>query len=284
VVPLLCGFVPRESYVLVLLAGPEKRVVLSLRWDLGSPLDLSEEAGAAILNSGADGGLLVVAVGDMDEPPAEWFEVHASLPVPVVDVLVTDGLRYGSLVCHDPLCGCGGTLPDGGWLGPERDEHRAQVNYTPRRVPPTALTRPVAGLVEWRIDTARRLAQAFTGDSTDDELFAEIDAYVELGIAERDTMFKALFGEGLERPHVESVVAYCRGASGSFSTCLAACLCFAQGDGVLFDAMTERIDRAGPGGSFRLLMEAARGTHPSMWTELMTDLAIEATAGCDQAT
>lgn len=112
-IPVLCGFVPQESLVVVSLRGPRKRVGLTMRFDLGwaaaDPLAAADEVAERLALDAAAQLVLVVCtdqgeglrwqglVGDVrDACSARGIGVNEAL-------LVRDG-RWWSYLCSDERC------------------------------------------------------------------------------------------------------------------------------------------------------------------------------------
>lgn len=111
-VPLLCGFVPTQSLVLVCLRGPRRRLGLTLRVDLpaaGAPGCLAADLAGRVAHADADEVVAVVWTDDSGPRP------HAALVQAVDDLLdevgvhlrdallVRDG-RWWSYTCRDSVC------------------------------------------------------------------------------------------------------------------------------------------------------------------------------------
>jgi hypothetical protein len=112
VLPMLVGFVPTESVVVVSLRRPRKRVGLSMRIDLPAPEHeqlLAEQFSARLRQDRAMG--VVVAVYT-DEPDDEGIRpraglvaaIEAAAGVPVTEALLVRGDRWWSYFCANPDC------------------------------------------------------------------------------------------------------------------------------------------------------------------------------------
>jgi hypothetical protein len=177
-VPVLLGFHPRDSLVLVSIGGDDARLLgLTLRIDLPSrsatPAELAalREAvvdslvrdnprGAAVLVfAPADGPVLphrrlVDAVAT--ELEERGVEVHSALWAEST----AEGARWA---CYDP-CGCGGVLPDpAGTEIAAESVLEGRVVHTSR----TDLERLVAPPDPARVRRRERLLRAFPGSATD---------------------------------------------------------------------------------------------------------------------
>lgn len=112
-IPLLCGFPPRDSVVVISLRGPRKRVGLTMRLDL-PPADLEQEAAASLAarleQDGA--GAAVVAVFAGERRPALVDALTAGLEqrrIPLLEALHVDDDRWTSYVCSRSCCPAEGT-------------------------------------------------------------------------------------------------------------------------------------------------------------------------------
>ncbi len=105
VVPMLCGFVPSESVVVLALHGPRCRVGLTMRVDLPDPpgeASLIEEVLERLARDGAGGALVVVYTAGRAP--------DGQLPRSGLVSLLTDGCRRTGRVLHDALL-----VRDGRW-------------------------------------------------------------------------------------------------------------------------------------------------------------------------
>ena len=86
VVPVLCGFVPEESLVVVSLRGPRKRVGLTMRFDLawavGDPAVAAAEVAARLALDGASQVVLVVYSAEPDPVEGRQLGVVRELGAP----------------------------------------------------------------------------------------------------------------------------------------------------------------------------------------------------------
>ncbi|HWG93177.1 MAG TPA: DUF4192 domain-containing protein [Mycobacteriales bacterium] len=123
-VPVLCGFVPHESLVLVSLRGPRRRVGLTARIDLDdADRPMLAELAERLRRDGADRALVVVVTEEPGHRPRA--DVVAGVrralrrvgTVPEEQLLVRGG-RWWSYACDGPCCPPGGTpVPEGGGAG-----------------------------------------------------------------------------------------------------------------------------------------------------------------------
>jgi hypothetical protein len=121
-IPLLTGFVPRESVVVVSLRAPRKRVGLTMRFDL--PAEeyadvLADEVAGRLQHDGAIAALVVVYTdaGDVDGERAGQALVDAiedTCTAPLAEALLVRGGRWWSYLCSsEQCCPVGGTTVDG---------------------------------------------------------------------------------------------------------------------------------------------------------------------------
>jgi hypothetical protein len=153
-VPVLLGFRPRDSLVVLSTGGPEgRRVGLSLRTDLPPPeagelLDaLCRNVAAAIARDRPSGAAVVVVGGGVpvpassgDEPPRS--EVAGAAVLALLDTgigvhtaawvaAIEEGAPWRCYGLHD--CGCEGSLPDpGGTVLAAEAAYRGTVVYPSR--------------------------------------------------------------------------------------------------------------------------------------------------------
>ncbi|MCU1692098.1 MAG: uncharacterized protein JWM64_1189 [Frankiales bacterium] len=102
--PLLCGFVPRESLVVVCLEG--SRIGLTLRLDLpdvAQEADLVAEVAARARYSGASQAYLVVVTEEAGLPRQRLVDALRA-QVDAVDALLVRGGRWWSYLCRDGAC------------------------------------------------------------------------------------------------------------------------------------------------------------------------------------
>lgn len=119
-VPLLCGFVPSQSLVVLSLRGPRKRIGLTMRFDLAW-CDATEEAPDEIADrlalDGASAVALVVFTEQADPPPRESGPVRPSAAliaavdvacaergVALTEAVLVRGGRWSSYLCTPPCC------------------------------------------------------------------------------------------------------------------------------------------------------------------------------------
>jgi hypothetical protein len=112
-IPVLCGFPPRDSVVLISLRGPRKRVGLTMRLDL-PPAALEQEAAVSLAERIAhDGaGHAVVAVFAAQRRGALVEELVTQLEqrgVRLLEALHVHGGRWSSYVCTGSCCPPEGT-------------------------------------------------------------------------------------------------------------------------------------------------------------------------------
>lgn len=108
-VPMLTGFVPRESVVVVSLRPPRKRIGLTMRFDLPPPElihVLADEVADRLAEDGAVCALLVVYTeADGTLPGQELVDlVEAACGIPLEDALLVRGGRWWSYHCRRATC------------------------------------------------------------------------------------------------------------------------------------------------------------------------------------
>lgn len=118
-VPHLCGFVPKESLVVISLRGARRRIGLTMRVDLPrSPAGAAEQVADRVAYDGAVAAALLV----YSEQPGDWphqllaDEVSAALDrrgIEVLEALLVRGGRWSSYTCRRSCCPPAGT-PVGG--------------------------------------------------------------------------------------------------------------------------------------------------------------------------
>ena len=125
-IPVLCGFVPQESLVVISLRGPRKRIGLTMRFDLDWAVgDLAAAAAEVAARLGLDGAaqvVLVVHSAEVDPDPdpgsdpgsvvgLAWGELVSAVEDACATggvamneaLLVRDG-RWWSYLCRRPAC------------------------------------------------------------------------------------------------------------------------------------------------------------------------------------
>ena len=111
-VPLLCGFVPAASLVLLCLHGPRRHLVLTARVDLPPPgceRALAEQLADTVLRAGAD-EVVLSAWSDVEEerPHADVVREVARAceraGVVLSDALLVRGGRWWSYLCDEEAC------------------------------------------------------------------------------------------------------------------------------------------------------------------------------------
>lgn len=122
VVPVLCGFQPSESLVVVSLRGPRRRVGTTMRFDLDGtapdPAAGAAEVAERLALDGADRALVVVVSEAPDAPCRSagrlglaWSELAGDVDaacrardVEVQEMLLVRGGRWWSYVCTSETC------------------------------------------------------------------------------------------------------------------------------------------------------------------------------------
>jgi hypothetical protein len=108
-VPMLTGFVPRESAVVVSLRPPRKRIGLTMRFDLPPPGlagALADEVADRLAEDGAAAALLVVYTEAAGRLPEQGLveRVEDACGVPLEDALLVRGGRWWSYHCTRASC------------------------------------------------------------------------------------------------------------------------------------------------------------------------------------
>ena len=108
-VPYLLGFHPSESLVLLALRG--RRIVVSVRYDLGAPLEMLQPWCQAAMKAGADRVVSLIYAEGIDGSPLphrelseqlrDLFESHA---LDEVDAIAVSDGRWWSYRCGDARC------------------------------------------------------------------------------------------------------------------------------------------------------------------------------------
>jgi len=108
-VPYLLGFHPSESLVLLAMRG--RRIVVSVRYDLGAPLEMLQPWCQAATKAGADHVVSLIYTEGIDGSPLphrelseqlrDLFESHA---LDEVDAIAVSDGRWWSYRCGDPRC------------------------------------------------------------------------------------------------------------------------------------------------------------------------------------
>lgn len=119
VVPVLCGFVPQESLVVIALRGPRKRIGLTMRLDLDWCRDVpaaAAEVAGRLRTDGASRVVLVVHSEEPDEAERAWTTLVRSLETTCVaqgigvdEALLVRGGRWFSYRCSAACCPADGT-------------------------------------------------------------------------------------------------------------------------------------------------------------------------------
>lgn len=184
-VPVLCGFAPTESLVVVSLRGARKRVGLTMRFDLPWVLAdvgaAAQEVAARLHLDGAAQAVLVVFTDD--EGPLVRSEVVAAVEqacqpqgIALNEALLVRDDTWWSYVCDDPAC----CPPDG----------------TPLASEPT----PALRLVE-----AERVLEGRAVLASRDELVASVAPPVLLAAAAAEDHLDRAVDEWLDRFHREGL-------------------------------------------------------------------------------
>ena len=117
-VPLLCGFHPKDSVVVLSLRGPRRRLGLTVRLDLPPPGRAGEAADLLAARVAGDGGSAAVVVvlserGRQDALVEQVVDRCAALDVEVAEAVHVAGGRWTSYLCTATCCPPEGTpLPE----------------------------------------------------------------------------------------------------------------------------------------------------------------------------
>lgn len=166
-VPYLLGFRPERSLVLLAFEGRSSRLLLTMRVDLppqdepGAFERLAGELAARVRRAGAGRVLAVLYPPEDGELPDDLGEVltasFAADRVDVIDVFVTVGVGWWSLICTDPT-GCalaGGVLGDPAAARVERELTALGYRVAPARAQLEAeVAASGGGLSEEALDAA----------------------------------------------------------------------------------------------------------------------------------
>jgi hypothetical protein len=166
-IPAMVGFEPRESLVAVWLK--DGSVMVTQRADLDEALEHGpREYARDVLRNDPDAVVLVVYSDFVDSDRIEAFWSYLQADLEVRDVLqVSDG-EWSSLMCHDPKCGCGGTV-DPSLVAPELDRPIAHdraaliIEVEPQGSEPMKPLKP-HGIDGWRDKWITRGIDAFLND------------------------------------------------------------------------------------------------------------------------
>lgn len=112
-IPSLCGFLPRDSVVVLSLRGPRRRIGLTVRLDLPGPAAEADVAQMLAERVAQDGGAAaVVVVYGRARRQALVAQVTAALEqrgIGVAESLHVDDGRWTSYACRRPCCPAEGT-------------------------------------------------------------------------------------------------------------------------------------------------------------------------------
>lgn len=117
-VPLLCGFRPQDSVVVLSLRGPRRRLGLTVRLDLPPPGQVRAAASLLAQRVAGDGGsaaavVVVTESGRRDVLVAALVDACADAGLEVVEAVHVAGGRWTSYLCSGACCPLDGTpLPD----------------------------------------------------------------------------------------------------------------------------------------------------------------------------
>jgi hypothetical protein len=209
-IPVLTGFVPRESVVVVSLRAPRKRVGLTMRFDLPAPEHaeaLASDVAARLRHDGAIAALVGVYTEQSDDGGGRAGRVfvdaiEVACAVPLTDALLVRDGRWWSYLCDSPRCCPEEGTPVAAASTPALDLMHAEATLQGRVVLASrdALVASIAGPVllaavaaEQRLDVAaeefvaassavraaaveaaRRLLDASAGTTVDPDAAAEL--------------------------------------------------------------------------------------------------------------
>lgn len=113
-VPLLCGFQPQESVVVLSLRGSRRRLGLTVRLDLPPPVDAAEVADLLAERVAADGGTAAAVVVLTEAGPQDLLvdavvDACDAWGVDVVEAVHVAGGRWTSYLCAGSCCPPEGT-------------------------------------------------------------------------------------------------------------------------------------------------------------------------------
>ena len=117
-VPLLCGFRPQDSVVVLSLRGPRRRLGLTVRLDLPPPRQVRVAASLLAERIAGDGGSAAAVVvlaesGRRDALVTALVDSCGEAGIEVVEAVHVAGGRWSSYLCSGPCCPADGTpLPD----------------------------------------------------------------------------------------------------------------------------------------------------------------------------
>lgn len=114
-VPLLCGYVPQESLVVLSLHGSGTALGLTLRFDLGWTPEVEDAAAEVVARLRHDGARGTVLLVHSERPDGEgslaWADLVAAVQVegdavgvPVSEALLVRDGRWWSYRCSSPAC------------------------------------------------------------------------------------------------------------------------------------------------------------------------------------
>jgi hypothetical protein len=168
-VPLLCGFRPQDSVVVLSLRGRRRRLGLTIRLDLPPREHAAEAARLLAARVAGDGGTAAAVVvlsesGRQDRLVEEVVDACAGLGIAVVEAVHVTGGRWTSYLCSGSCCPAEGTpLPPAPSLVAAehalegRDVLPSREDLVRALAAPAAPVAPVEGAIEeW---TRRALVQ-----------------------------------------------------------------------------------------------------------------------------
>ena len=293
-VPALCGFLPKDSLVVLSLRGPRRRLGLTIRVDLPPPTARPDPVPGltAMLAERvrADGGsastVLVFSDDRRPELVQGYVEAAARCGTDVAEALHVAGGRWWSYTCEQECCPAGGSPvpPPAGLLAAERvldgravlrsrdDLVRALAAPTGRLAEASAdrveaagvrwlAERQSAGTVAARRSAVRRadalLALVARGEPPSPDAAADL-AVVLHDVAVRDEVATWALERSDALLSLAEQVACCTGPPSDAPVCtVLAWVAYARGDGARANVALDRALASDPGYSLALLLRRA---------------------------
>ncbi|MBA2456668.1 MAG: DUF4192 domain-containing protein [Nocardioidaceae bacterium] len=311
--PVIFGFYPQESLVVVVLEGPRQRVAASLRLDL-PPVEHHDgvacQIADALRHQGAAAVLVVACTGDaaLADPLVDACVDRLVMDgVDVVEAVRSDGNRYWSYRCRNPVCcPAEGTPYDPGASSVLAQAVAEGIEVLPDRSALAARLAAVRGVTREIMAAETSAAEteqvAIAGRASVDErlrVLAQVGAGRVKSLLSRAV---AAPGTSLSDAEVASLSVWCRNiivrdvawaqisrdnAAASFAVwaqvarrvvppfepavlCLASFAAWLKGDGASAWCALERVEAVEPGYSMMQLVRELleRGISPVGWPQL----------------